>query len=250
MITAVVPTSPIPSHPETAILEETFNSIRHHLPDAEIILTFDGVRSEQDERRGDYEEYVRRALWLADKQFGNICPIVFDQHAHQTGMMRAALAEIRTPLLLYVEHDTPLVVDEPIAWDAITRFVPRNGLVRFHHEAHIPEEHGHMMHGAVAMAVNSGAESRFVRTSQWSQRPHIATVAFYRRVMATCFTPDSRSFIEDKMHGVCDEAYKIDGMDGWEQYPLWIYSPDTNIKRSYHLDGRAGAEKYEEAQVF
>jgi hypothetical protein len=250
VITAVVPTSPIPSHPDTAILEETLDSIRHHLPDVEIILTFDGVRPETEDRRGDYEEYIRRALWLADHKYGNVCPLVFDDHRHQTGMMRAALAEIRTPLLIYVEHDTPLVVDELIDWHSVLHFVPTNGVVRFHHEARTPDEHQHMMHGR-AVVTTSFRQAGFERTSQWSQRPHVAATAFYRRIMDSCFSPDARSFIEDKMHGVCDEAYRIDGLNGWSQYPLWIYHPDGgNIKRSYHLDGRCGAEKYEEAQIF
>jgi hypothetical protein len=43
-ITVVLVTSVIPSHPETYIVEETIKSIRHHLPDSEIILQIDGLR--------------------------------------------------------------------------------------------------------------------------------------------------------------------------------------------------------------
>ena len=42
-ITIIVPVSPIASHPDTAILAETIESIRYHHPTAEIFLTFDGV---------------------------------------------------------------------------------------------------------------------------------------------------------------------------------------------------------------
>lgn len=248
MITAIVPTSPISSHPDTAILEETLNSIRHHLPDAEIIVTFDGVRPEQDDLRANYAEYIRRALWQADKKYGNVCPIIFDEHVHQTGMMRRALEEIQTPLLLYVEHDTPLVVDEPIDWDAVRNLVEfgDSDLVRFHHEAAIPDEHRHMMHGEECDKPGSWM---FTCTSQWSQRPHVASRAFYERVMAQ-FSPDAKSFIEDKMHGVCDQAFKQHDMLGWEQYRLHIYNPGGNIKRSYHTDGRAGEAKFDGTQVF
>jgi hypothetical protein len=245
LITAVVPVSPIKSHPDTAILEETVASIRHHLPDCEIILTFDGVRAEQESRRGDYEEAIRKTLWLA-KGWGAVCPFVFDQHLHQTGMMRRIIDEIRTDLLLYVESDTPLVTDECINFHMVEDFILTGGaeLVRFHHEAVIPDAHRHMIH-------SDENSDLFVRTSQWSQRPHAASVAFYRRVM-DCFTPDANSFIEDKMHSICSEAYKLDGMSGWRQWPLSIYNPGlgTNMKRSYHTDGRAGEEKYERAQVF
>lgn len=243
MITAVVPTSPIPAHPDTGILEETLDSIRGHLPDTEIVLTFDGVRPEQQDRKPDYEEYVRRALWLADKKYGQVCPLVFDQHLHQTGMMRAALPEVRTPLLLYVEHDTPLV-DELINWGAITDFIMSgcSNVVRLHHEAVIPDAHQHMMHGT------EGVE--FLRTSQWSQRPHIASLVYYQKVMDAHFSPNACSFIEDKMHGVLDEAFNIDGMAGWDRHRVHIYAPPGSMKRSYHLDGRAGGAKFDDSQVF
>lgn len=243
-ITVVIPTSPIPSHPDTAVLEETLASARHHVHDAEIIVTFDGVRAEQGDQAVDYAEYIRRALWLLDKQFQPVVPWVCSTHQHQTGMMHTALKLTRTPLLLYMEHDTPLVTDEPIHWDLISRFIlsGESHLVRFHHEARIPEEHQHMMHGLENVL--------YERTRQWSQRPHLASTDFYRHIMGKCFTPHANSFIEDRMHGVVDEAFHVAGMHGLNKYRLHIYTPDGNIKRSYHTDGRAGGSKWDESQVF
>ena len=243
MITVVVPVSPIPSHPSTAILDETLDSVRHHLPGSEIILTFDGVRPEQQHRRTDYERHIQTALWRADKIYKHTLPLIFEDHLHQTGMMREALEHIQTPLLMYVEQDAPLVTDEPIDWDAIIEFVASgaSNSVRLHHEAVIPAAHEHMMHGN---------DNGFIRTSQWSQRPHIASVAFYRRIMANCFTQDACSFIEDKMHSIVHEAYRTGGMLGWVQYRTHIYNPGVNLKRSYHTDGRAGAPKFDGTQVF
>src|SRR5271166_7084414 len=116
MITAIVPTSPIPSHPSTAVLTETLDSIRHWLPDAEIILTCDGINPDWANnitnwplRRHNYELYTQQALWLADHHYHNILPKIFDQHWHQTGMLPWALDRVETPLLMYVEHDCPLV---------------------------------------------------------------------------------------------------------------------------------------------
>lgn len=107
MITAVIPVSPIPSHPDISILTTTVESVRHHLPDSEIILTFDGVREEQEHRRHTYEHAIRETLWQADHVWGNCYPIIFEQHQHQTGMLRAVIDRIRTPLLMYVEADCP-----------------------------------------------------------------------------------------------------------------------------------------------
>lgn len=245
MITVVVPVSPIASHPETHILCETLDSVRHHLPDAELIVTFDGVRKEQEARRADYDEFTRRALWLLDKRYGNALPMLFDQHMHQSGMMRAVLDEVRTPLLMYVEADCPLVTDELIAWPAITDFIQsgESNLVRLHHESHILDSHQHMCHGVDHAGL-------LTRTSQWSQRPHVASVALYRRLLDSYFTPNSKAFLEDRLHGIVDEAYRIDGMAGWNQFRLHLYTPEGNVKRSYTTDGRAGEAKYDDSQIW
>lgn len=241
MITVVIPVSPILSHPETKILEETIQSVRHHLPDAEIILCFDGVRVEQEARRADYEEHIRRVLWKA-KSWGAVCPFVFDEHAHQVGMLRAVMDEIRTPLLLFVEQDAPLVGE--IDWQACIDIITAGDadVVRYSHEAVIPIEHEHLMLGVMG---------NFLRTCQFSARPHLASVAYYRRLLTDHFSPDANCFVEDVAHGVCHNAYVRDGIAGWYGHRLWIYNPaGGNIKRSYTTDGRAGEPKWDAEQVF
>jgi hypothetical protein len=243
VITAIVPVSPIRSHPDTAILTETLGSIRHHLPDAEIVLTFDGVRPEQSDRRADYEEHIRRALWLADHHYRNVVPFVWNEHLHQVGMLRRVLDEIRTPLLLFVEQDTPLT-DDLIDWNACIDLIMSGeaDLVRYSHEAEVLPPHRHMTIGEV--------ENGFQRTCQFSARPHLASVAYYRRILDAHFSPEARTYTEDVMHGVCHQAYTVDGMRGWYQHRIWIFHPEGNIRRSYHTDGRAGEPKYEDQLVF
>jgi hypothetical protein len=245
VITIVMPVSVIPSHPEINILTETVESVRHHLPDAEIILTFDGIRDAQADRKPDYEEAIRRILWKADHCWGNVAPFIYDVHAHQVGMMRGVIDEIRTPLLMYVEQDTPLCIDREIDFDRIIKFLcdGRSDLVRLHHEASVLDAHSHMVHGMEP-------DGPFLRTSQWSQRPHVAAVEFYRRILTDHFSEHAKCFIEDKMHGVASEAYICEGMNGWRGCRLHIYAPDGDIKRSWHSDGRAGGSKYEADQVF
>jgi hypothetical protein len=243
-ITAVVPISPIPSHPDTHIIDETIASIRYWLPDTQIVLTFDGVRAEQEDMRPAYEEHIRRVLWRADHAWGNTIPLIFDDHRHQSGMLGPTLDHVDTPLLLYVEHDAPLVCDEPIDWELLAGFV-LNGdanLIRLHHEALILPAHQHLMHGVVG---------ELTRTSQWSQRPHLTSTAFYCRVLEQ-FSPQAKCFIDDRMASAVQCAVDEYGTLGWEQWRLWVYTPtkDTNIKRSYHLDGRAGAPKYHINQGF
>jgi hypothetical protein len=245
-VTVTVPCSPIKSHPSTDIIDETIKTIRTHLPDAEIIVTFDGVRPEQEDRRQSYEEFKRRFLWKCynDPLYKNVLPIDFDEHSHQVKMAREALKYVTTDLVLYCEQDTPLTPDEPIDWQKCEDFI-RSGeanMIRFHFEAFVPEPHLHMMIGEV--------EDGFLRTSQWSQRPHLISKAYFERIVNDYFTEDAVCFIEDKMHGIVSEAYIVNGLAGWYQHRLWIYHPEGNIKRSYHTDGRAGEAKWDYTQIW
>lgn len=244
MITVVTPVSPIKSHPDTTILEETITSVRALLPSAEIFLTFDGIRDEQTSRKADYDEFIHRTLWLADHVWGNVVPFLFDEHEHQSGMMRHIIDKIDTSLLLYVEQDTPIVTDEPIDMPAIEQMIldGESNLVRLYHEGVMPAEHMHLMHGR---------SNQFIETSQWSQRPHVASTAYYRRILNSHFTAGSKCFIEDRMYGILEEAERIDGYHGWVQHRIHIYDPGNgNMKRSYHTDGRAGESKFDDTQVY
>lgn len=243
-ITVVIPVSPVKSHPSIEIIDETIRSVRHHLPNAEIIVTFDGVREEQEDRRADYEEFKRRFLWecFHNPVYKNIIPFDFEQHSHQVKMARWALRWVTTDVVLYVEQDTPLTNDLPIDWQKCLDFI-RSGeanMIRFHFEAFVPDPHKHMMIGEV--------EDGFLRTSQWSQRPHLISKAYFDRVLSDYFSEDAVCFIEDKMHGIVSEAYINDRLQGWYQHRVWIYHPEDNIKRSYHTDGRAGEQKWDNTQ--
>lgn len=245
-ITVMIPSSPIKSHPNPEIIDETIKSIRTHLPDAEIIVTFDGVREEQEDRREAYEGFKRQFLWecFHNPDYKNILPISFKEHLHQVKMAREALKFVKTDIVLYCEQDTPLTPDIPIEWQKCLDFI-RSGeanMIRFHFEAFIPEPHKHMMIGEV--------ENGFLRTAQWSQRPHLISKAYFTRIIDSYFSLDAVCFLEDKMHGIVWEDYKIDGKMGWLQHRIWIYHPEENIKRSYHTDGRAGELKWDNTQTW
>jgi len=64
------------------------------------------------------------------------------------------------------------------------------------------------------------------------------------------FSKDSNCFIEDHMHGVIQDIWNEKGIKGWEKWKMFIYHPEGGIKRSYHTDGRAGKEKYDDKQIF
>lgn len=241
LITAIVTASPIKSHPDTRILDETIASIRAQLPGVEIILTFDGVREEQEHLRGPYEEHIRRVLWKADHVWHNVLPLIADEHRHQAVATKRAIERVRTPLILFVEQDTPLnALDIP--WDDIAATIVAGdaNVVRFSHEVSILEPHRHLMLDA---QVVGGVP--MTRTVQWSQRPHLASLAFYRGMLERYFPNDEANFIEDVLYGKLAVAHDLDGDMGWLGWRTWLFTPEGNIARSYHTDGREGASKFD-----
>lgn len=237
-ITIILVTSVIPSHPSTAMIDQTINDLRVHLPNNEIIMQIDGLREEQQHRKKDYDEYKNRILWKCLHEYKNVIPIIFEEHNHQTNMMRRTIHEIKTPLLLYVEGDAPLTPDEKIDWQKCLDMFKQDkaNTIRFHFEASIPEPHKHLMFGL---------EHGFMKTAQWSQRPHLTRKRYYKNVvLPKCI---DKFFIEDTFHGaIQDDILPNDIFDqgGWDKHKLWIYHPEGNIKRSYHLDGREGTKKF------
>jgi hypothetical protein len=227
-ITIVVVTSILPSHPDTLILDETIASVRSHFPENEIILQIDGLRKERLDRKDAYDEFKSRVLWKCLHEWKNVLPIIFDEHSHQTNMMKETIGLVQTAAILYVEGDAPITPNLEIDWQKCLDMLEyeKANTIRFHFEASIPIEHEHLMFGI---------EDGFMKTLQWSQRPHLSLTKYYREVVLPAC--DEKTFIEDKFHGVVQD-------DGWDKHKLWIYHPEGSIKRSYHLDGRAGTRKF------
>jgi hypothetical protein len=249
LITVLIPSSPISAHPDTSMIEQTIQDVRAELPDSEVIIMLDGVRPEQEDRREAYEEYKRQLLWLVNFKWHNVLPIIFNEHTHQAAMTREALRQVATPTILFVEHDAPITPDHDFDWQTLTDVILQGdaNVIRFHHEAGVLPEHEYLMLGPVEpiQGKTSGREVPLRKTAQWSQRPHLTSTAFYRQMIKNYFNPKSRTMIEDVIHGAVIESCRKDSVMGWYNWRLWIYTPEGNIKRGYHLDGRGGDPKFD-----
>lgn len=242
-ITVLIPTSPIPSHPFTDILDETIANIRKYT-DAEIIIMFDGVHSSLEDRRKDYEKYRGIVIdKIASDQYGDCRWITFPVHNHQSMMTKYVLQKVETPLIMFCEHDTSPIGDIPFG--DICDFVRKSydvNCVRFNIFHEIPADHQYLMldknptwYEIMEPKSMGGVGLKLVRTIQWSQRPHIAKTEWYIKILNTYFEKTPRSMIEDVMHSVVQTSYDQLGKD---IFGLAIYTPDGNQLRSYHADGR------------
>lgn len=240
-ITIVIPTSPIPSHPSTSLIENTISSVRRHLPSCEIIIQADGVRSEQEKFREQYESYLFRMQDMINgKTFGNCKMVRFLQFSHQAAMMKQTIDGLRTPLLYYQEHDLPLL-PEYIDWTGIVNAVLSTAVnqIRLHYWSSIVPDHQYLMLDKEPFFI---CGVPLIRTVQWCQHPHVASVEFYKQIL-THFSPECRTMIETKVYGLVANA-------PWDEMRCAIYAPAPFIKRLWHSHGREEEPKWEENFIF
>lgn len=215
------------------MIEETIRSIRWHLEAAPIFIMTDGVREEQLHLKEAYRQYRSELVTKMLMEWEGVMILPFPDFCHQAVMTIKALELVRTPLILFVEHDTPLV-DRPIDWGFLinTAHAGISNHIRLHYDESIHPEHEHLMCGKIT--------PHLIKTVQWSQRPHLANKAWYGNLLLNHFSPNSRTFIEDKVYSPVVSS-------PWEDYQLTIYDPEgtgQKMKRSRDLNGRGDEPKY------
>lgn len=245
-ITVLIPTSPIPSHSlcgnTTVIMDQTLAGIRHHLPQAKIIVMMDGVRPQIEFRRESYEWYKKELRQKAAQgQYGDIEFMEHTYYTQQARMTREALNKVTTPLIYFSEHDTPLVIDQnprdgvqetlsedlQIGWEEIFQILNSGQVnqVRFSFWETLVPEHEYLMRGQL------DNHPKFLKTVQYSQWPNVATKGFYERILREHFHAHSIQMIEIPMYTAVVRA-------PWENFKVCLYYPRPNARRFYHLEGR------------
>ena len=232
-VTILIPTSPIPSHPSTALIDETIAGIRNYFPTAMIIIMCDGVRAQVEHRRGAYQEYLHNLhkKYVQSIDFGNVELAFFTDPTQQAWMTRETLKRVTTPFVLFNEHDAILRANPPIEWDAIFHLLGTDeaNMVRFYHWDRIWHEHEYLMRDHIVFE-----NVEFVRTVQFSGWPFIAKTDYLRRLVTDYFGPYDRKMIETGLYGpICSAP--------WDAHKMVIYYPD-NADCFVHRDGRTNAQ--------
>jgi hypothetical protein len=239
IITAVMSSSPLLSHPSTAIVDHVIEGIRHHLGDIEILLLCDGIRTpEHENRRAAYEEYK---LKMRDRP--DIRMMTWEASVQQAFMMREGLKTVTTPLVLFNEHDF-LITPDFIDWEGIINALQqeRVNVVRLHNGDDIHPLHQHLMEGMYegADGHHGGVKVRepeiicgvpMIRTVQFWGAPHLARTDWYREQLNK-LAPDAYAEVEPALYGPISYL-------PWEQFKIAIYAPsEPSMRRSQHLGGR------------
>jgi hypothetical protein len=227
-VTILIPTSPIPRHPATDLIESCIDGIRHHFPVAHIILMVDGVRPSVEHRRAQYDEYKKNLCDLITSgKLGNTKMSVFATHAQQGIMTKNTIHHhVSTPLIMFVEHDAIFRKDPPIAWTAIFDLLLTNqaNLVRFYGWQDVWHEHEYLMRGEF-----DHMGSRFVKTVQYSQWPLVSRTDYHQKNLDKYVKQGQQTMIESVMYGPVVAA-------PWEENKIVIYLDEALTFQ--HRDGR------------
>ena len=191
----------------------------------------DGVREEQEDYRPRYEDFLARL----QKKYPDLEIFKAKDHQHQARMTTNTLMHVFTPVILFIEHDMALKGDIPIKEMCKMITDGKADVVRLLYEDNDLINYTHMMRGKVG---------NYTRTMQWSQRPHFAGADYYRRILANYFSPNSKTFIEDRIHGM------IEAEDNWEHHKLWVYTPEIPVQRFTYKDGREDDDKFVDQLIF
>lgn len=244
LVTILVSTSPVPSHPDTALLDETIARLRAYpeLADCQLILMADGVRAEQQHRKLAYDEFKGRVRGrINSSQLPHVILLESTTHEHQANMTMLALEKVKTPFIFFCEHDTYPVGDVPMAGivEAMQAHPDRLKHVRLHIFERMLPEHDYLMFDKAPIRIGG---LPLVRTKQWSQRPHFASSEYYRWFLRTYFKKHPKTFIEDPLYGIILEDYEKGAVV--EKWGMAIYAPEGDKLRSGHSCGRTkGAAK-------
>lgn len=227
-VTVLIPTSPIPRHPDTGLIVQVIDSIRYYLPSVHLIVMVDGIRPQIEHRRAQYDGYKTNLTNLKDAgRLGDAELLIFDEYSQQAIMTREALKRVQTPLILFCEHDAVFRTEPPAPkFPAIFNLLLSGGinLVRFYNWADIWHEHEYLMRGEMEYE-----GSRFVKTCQYSQWPLVSRADYHRHILDRYFKMGQRSMIESGMYGPVAASR-------WEEHKIVIYLDGTLVFR--HYDGR------------
>ena len=104
----VVTCSPVPSHPSTALLERTLESVWHYVRAdiAQVILACDAPKPNANRKvRETYRDYLR----AVPRVIAGAKILVAERWGHTAGLLRMVDEHLETDVLLVVQHDMPFV---------------------------------------------------------------------------------------------------------------------------------------------
>ena len=224
MLTVVITSSFIPSHPSIKLIKETIESLSLLNPpsNTKIILAHDY------HNHNKYRQYFQELNKYIDKH-ENIFITLCKKHSHLVGNIRNALREVTSKYILVIQHDLPFIRNCEIL--KIIQDIEEAShikYVRFNKRQNIK---------VVSDAINNlfGLQDKqknytYTRTPAWSDNNHLCLTTYYKDiVMKEC--PDGCA-MEHKLQG------KIKNETIHEKYGTYLFGEINHPQMIKHTDGR------------
>lgn len=208
-VTVVVTTSPVPSHPSTALLDHVVASFElAGLSGCRLLIVCDGfcVQERPRPKRGivteamatGYREFVGeivRRFTGSDR----VAVVVLQEHAGFGYAVKAALERVATPLVCVVQHDNAFVrrvnlapVARALLAGELVRYVGLMSSATADYESLCMSRYGVRLPGAFEVE-----RCKLVPLIYWYDKTHLASVDYYRSLFdavyekAYWYLPDS-----------------------------------------------------------
>ena len=241
-VTVVVTTSPVRSHPETRLLEETLASARAFaagLAGCPVVVVCDGykvgARSRHrsgiiaPEEESRYAEYRARLAILArtpgSAVHGAEILCLPCKHGFPYALRRG-LQHVHTPYVLVMQHDRAFVrptdlqpVLRAMAADPRLRYVGFPTTTTLHHARHV-KNYG------LRLEMETVEGAKFLPLVQWYDSTHLASTEHYMRFV---YGRDRRvnfsrsGFVEDRLGQAQLADIRQGGMSAHAAYGTWLY---------------------------
>jgi hypothetical protein len=243
LVTILTPTSPIPSHPSTVIIERAIKSLgaKAGLTGCRHLIVCDGCPDDAPlELRERYEEYKQTLRRLADEQkFCTAVEIVeLPACVGLSGVIRAGIPLVKTPYVLVYEHD----------WE-IVRHIDTLGILLTFEKCpdvqYVRLNKRHTIESGWDWVLKPDTRSRpvpLVRTSCWSANPHFARIAYYMKMILPRIADQpggGTTGFEHPLFYAYQEDIRTLGFDRAQQHwGVFIYGKLGDPPVVRHLDGR------------
>ena len=249
-VSLIVATSPIPTHPNTDIVNKVLNSIlRMDYPFHEIIISYDKPKKENKK----YEKYKVKMK----QKYPKFTHLEMKKHGHFIGSFHNALNHLKTEYFFLVQHDIQLIGNFPIDkclsykfdWNIIATHHMKNGLKETHWFPIIEDKNKELQ------KVWGWSERIFLAKRNWMMdKIH----EYYHKGM-------TKNFIESIFHNEFDKLYmKTQGIKYYHEISLdnkfmkiykkfwneWkCYLLKSDISYHVHLCGRTAQKNKKKNKI-
>jgi len=240
LITVLIPSSRVPSHPSIGLVETAIFSVREvlGLSNSPFVVCCDG--SPSNDASDAYAQYKQRLRAFA--QSHQVQVIELDEHEGLPGVIQRGFECVHTPLALVFQHDFEVIRPADIAGicDALLKPHLQINHVRLNHRANRQRK----ADSVLKAYEHPDLQVPLLRTIAWSDRPHFTTASYYRTAVIPLLRPTrSKLGVENRLGPLIHADVAQFGFD--EAHPrhgTFLYGRRGDPPMVRHLNGHASVD--------